>query len=891
MYVGIDYGDPVYDTQEAEDSITSLFCRDGLACSIHFQKFTAGYRGKICWIWAELAARSAKMRDDFQVLLGDDIVLQTPGWKPHIENSFRSMAVQNNMPFGVGCVAFRDTAFSMFPTFPVIHRSHFDIFGQLFPRDFVNQSGDPFLFEIYRRYGVSQFSEASLTNTIGGAGDARYAKHDTCSPWRDLTLTEAVRTLAEWLSKTYPANHFTKYTCLDIVCPSFRCDVGSLKRIADLRASTGSVSTQVIIVLDDPSSTLIPEVQSLQSWEANHVVRVYVNSENIGAGPSRNTGMAQCFADFVVCLDDDVVPESTLLDAYIGAIARHPDAQAWVGVTRLAPPHLLMEHALCASRMTFFYDVAARMDNPPWGVTANICFRARTQNSIWFSDCYPKSGGGEDVDYCLRLKGGARHGRGAIVAVPGAVVHHPFWEHILSQVAGWAVGDVLCLQTLPHSTFYTVPNWAECVLLLAGVRMVCCSSWLGIFADAAVVVCTEALMTLPTLREVHRTQQLAYSTRWAVYGLALAPGFVQDLVRLRYKVLSLNLYLLCMRFDWMDGQGSHVSISKFGEFYKLMVRCLLLRLLWLHTESIRDAQYTIICCVTVALLLFWWLAQKHDEFTYAPHRGAASAAPAQRLEPHPTPFVILTHQRTGSNLLCGILHNHPDIVMHSELFHDQEIMTYHGARTDIDWEALSQARSDDAIGFLYKDIYSETAFQIHRGRGKAEQDLQAVGFKLFHDHGHPLLREAVLSDPRIKKVVLHRRGRLDVLVSMIRAAATGKYLKQTLDEVPVRLTPAELQGFADSYDEVYDRYDTLLSGQSVHRISYEDLVWDRENTVRSLLDFLDVENKHVPGCLDETVKQTQQPLRDTVCNYDELAFAFRYVPNTNHHTGCGLEAY
>lgn len=45
--------------------------------------------------------------------------------------------------------------------------------------------------------------------------------------------------------------------------------------------------------------------------------------------------------------------------------------------------------------MTFFYGVAKLMKHPPWGVTANICVPGRHNNSVWFSDAYPKTGGGE----------------------------------------------------------------------------------------------------------------------------------------------------------------------------------------------------------------------------------------------------------------------------------------------------------------------------------------------------------------------------------------------------------------------------------------------------------------------------------------------------------------
>ena len=34
--------------------------------------------------------------------------------------------------------------------------------------------------------------------------------------------------------------------------------------------------------------------------------------------------------DYIICLDDDVIPESQLFDAYISAIRRYPNARAWV---------------------------------------------------------------------------------------------------------------------------------------------------------------------------------------------------------------------------------------------------------------------------------------------------------------------------------------------------------------------------------------------------------------------------------------------------------------------------------------------------------------------------------------------------------------------------------
>jgi hypothetical protein len=42
-----------------------------------------------------------------------------------------------------------------------------------------------------------------------------------------------------------------------------------------------------------------------------------------------------------------------------------------------------------------------------------------------------------------------------------------------------------------------------------------------------------------------------------------------------------------------------------------------------------------------------------------------------------TRFVVLTWRRTGSNLLCGLRHRHPEVIMHQELFNAVDIFTDH----------------------------------------------------------------------------------------------------------------------------------------------------------------------------------------------------------------------
>jgi hypothetical protein len=431
VIVGIDQYDIFFDHPETIALVKDLFASISMD-NIHFVLLRSHFRGKLCKIWEHLAVKAVEVDCSFFVFLGDDIRFLSIGWKDEIEEQFHNISASRKLPFGVGCVAFRDVSFRVFPTFPVIHRIHLDIFGRLFPDEFINQHGDPFLFEIYRRVGASEFAHtATLDNTIGGAGNSRYIK-ETFN-WHGRILTSAIEKLIHFLRLNH-VEEFVEVYCIDVVVPSYRCDFERLEAISRLAVSEVSASVQILIVVDDPFSCHLSDIRRLEDWTPNHLVRVHQNPENLGASISRNTGLASSHGDWIVLLDDDVIPDKDILNAYLGASIRHPGAKVLVGMTSLPTPARLVEHAVVASRMTFFFGIAQKMKHPPWGVTANLCVRGRADDPVWFGKGYPKSGGGEDVDYCLRVKDIERGRISAIVSVPEARAEHPFWRNISRQV-------------------------------------------------------------------------------------------------------------------------------------------------------------------------------------------------------------------------------------------------------------------------------------------------------------------------------------------------------------------------------------------------------------------------------------------------------------------------
>lgn len=333
------------------------------------------------------------------VFLGDDVEMHDHDWQADVEERFKEVAAEKGLPFGCACVAIRDDAYSVFPTFPVLHRAHFDVFGgELFPPEFRNQLGYPWLFEVYRRWGASRYTaRASLTNGLGGAAIARYEKAGI-DEWSTVVLERGIDRLSAWLRIAAPDAR--RVICMDVVIPTFRCDVRALRKLCSMTA-TQPASLHTAIVVDNPDAEGIAAIRGLASYTANRTVRVHVMEKNTGAAWARNTGLFQSFGDYAVLLDDDVSPEHGLLDAYFGAVSRQPGAGAYVGLTKLPLPQTLVQSAMAACRICYFYGAAEKLPHPSWDVSANLCVPARS-NPVSFSRRFPKTGGGEDIDYCIR---------------------------------------------------------------------------------------------------------------------------------------------------------------------------------------------------------------------------------------------------------------------------------------------------------------------------------------------------------------------------------------------------------------------------------------------------------------------------------------------------------
>lgn len=463
-----------------------------------------------------------------------------------------------------------------------------------------------------------------------------------------------------------------------------------------------------------------------------------------------------------------------------------------------------------------------------------------------FNNAFPKGGGGEDVDFCINLRCDTRED---LISVPQAVVIHPYWRRPLQQVLGWASGDVLCMETLPDLTFWAAPNWA--VLALASLVL---RRWAWALLAVLLEVCVLAAMHMHAV--LGRHGPLGSAACAAVCVLVALPPMVQDVRRLASKLWHLRILQLAQQFDWLDGQQDaqgqrdYVPDTQVVLLFKLLAWALCI-----FATEVPSARVAVATLLAMFCAAWWAYRQKHA----APLCAAACRNPLA-LSADAAPFVVLAMPRTGSNMLCGLLHSVAH--MHNELFNEKGVFSHCGGVT-----TDTHTRDSNLETFL-------------QGALAPRADAKPVGFKLFPEHMTrspelAALSTRVLTDPRIKKVILRRDNQLAVAKSQLRAVTTGAYTERRLDEVGVHMSPAGLQTSIDTTAAYYQWLHDATAGQCVLEVTYERLC---EAPLLELARVCAHIGVACPVALPQNIfsPQTSGALRDGVVDWQELRRAFAY---------------
>lgn len=236
-----------------------------------------------------------------------------------------------------------------------------------------------------------------------------------------------------------------------------------------------NVRTTFIVVVDNPGKlmamfgSLSCEVAAsllekhLSGLSGNNI-RVRCNVVNSGASATRNRGLEESAAEYVLFLDDDVIPDKQLLFEYEKELRQlTASTVGLVGMVRFPRrTNLSILHAaVLMSYLTFMFEIASNehYKTPAWGVTANLLVkRSKTR----FDTAYAKTGGGEDVDFCLHL---TQETGGQLRTAPHAKVTHDYWPGGLSVILvhffKWAIGDSALFSRYSEHCYSSFPNLAE----------------------------------------------------------------------------------------------------------------------------------------------------------------------------------------------------------------------------------------------------------------------------------------------------------------------------------------------------------------------------------------------------------------------------------------------
>lgn len=352
-------------------------------------------------------------------------------------------------------------------------------------------------------------------------------------------------------------------TAIDVVIPSIRLDAVKMLGALDMDVPD-SVSLHYYVISDNPN------MRSENLVYKKSPVTVIVNEENLGAPLSRNVGIDAGTGEYVLFIDDDVAVPHDILHSYLDAVKKFPDAPGYVGPTLFPQPVNSFTRGIVASGMLTFFELPSEADRLlSWGTTSNLMLRKSSIGDIRFSKEFPKHGGGEDIDFCIRISTGCKK---RFQTVPAAAAHHPWWggaRRSYRRFFRWAFGDSLMVRRRPEYAYYDAPDMVES-LFLGGTALVSVA-FMGFVPPttlavwAALVVCSEFL--------VERFQVVSHHPKSSVMAsLEATPIRISSQLGRFFGPLSRKSPPnICKRFDFITtgewkASERRFSVAKFALF-------------------------------------------------------------------------------------------------------------------------------------------------------------------------------------------------------------------------------------------------------------------------------------------------------------------------------------
>lgn len=227
-------------------------------------------------------------------------------------------------------------------------------------------------------------------------------------------------------------------------------------------------------------------------------------------------------------------------------------------------------------------------------------------------------------------------------------------------------------------------------------------------------------------------------------------------------------------------------------------------------------------------------------------------------------FAILCVGRVGSEHLVSLLDSHPDVTCFSELFAP-------GWGIDMQRGTLSVPHFAATSHERPADYWEELT---------AELDSPVVGLKLPWSSidAHPDALE-LIANPGVDVIRLTRRDRVAQFVSAYLALDSGVFHSTQGSYRGRRITvdPAKCLEVLDQISRQEARLDELASEHRGFALAYEELAAGER--IDELQSFLGLEPRELTSRYE---RLREQPLREVVENFDELAAALAGTPYASH---------
>lgn len=347
-----------------------------------------------------------------------------------------------------------------------------------------------------------------------------------------------------------------KLISIDVIIPSYRLQTEYLIPIVQMDKPT-ETKIRYLIIADNPKANIPSDFVTYIDKEN---ILLFRNKVNSGSSKTRNVGIDNSKADWLLFIDDDVKPHKYLLHTYVQAIKEKPKRIGFFGETIFPLPKTLFSKGILACDILTFFFIAGYYKQLKWAPTSNVIVQRSAIGDIRFKEIFPKNGGGEDIDFFLTI---FRKTKEELQCLKNAPVYHDWWyneKRNYTRFTRWSFGDTLLHNVFNEYTYYNFPNIIECLVFGLPLSLIACYYLQSLLP----IICVFAgILIGETLTEFIRLLMNKGITQSKFVIEAVLIRASNDIGRLYMQLFQLKRPKgICERFDHFC-DGKHIAYQRF----------------------------------------------------------------------------------------------------------------------------------------------------------------------------------------------------------------------------------------------------------------------------------------------------------------------------------------